>query len=338
LARVTIVDVARRAGVSPTAVSFAYNDPAQLSAATAARILATGSELGYAPNPYARALHSRRVGVLGVLVPQDITSVFDNPFFPVFLQGVGAVADEEGLALLTVSPLRGSLEKAISRAPVDGFLIVGLNEWHDEVAPLLKRGVPCVIVDGDARTLSSVNVADEAGTYSAARHLLTHGHRDILLLSFETPYGHEDAHYGVGGRRLRGYERACTEWDVPAAKRKRWLRPTSTSVAGGMEAFAEAWDDGLRPTAVLTVSDAMAVGAMRVAAARGVRVPEDIEVIGFDDLPLASLVQPALSTVRQPIVDKARAATELLVAALEGNSSAHQVTLPTELVLRESTR
>src|SRR2546428_784779 len=185
--RVTIHDVAGKAGVSTAAVSHAFNDPERLRATTVTRILDAARELGYAPNPHARALHSQRVGVLGVLFPQPIATVFANPFFASFLEGIGSVTDERGIGLLTVTPVGGSLERAIAAAPVDGFVIIGLDERNPDVAPLRKRGVPFVVVDGDAETASSVNVDDEGGAHAAAEFLLDRGHRELLVLTFHAP-------------------------------------------------------------------------------------------------------------------------------------------------------
>jgi len=335
--RVTIHDVAGKAGVSTAAVSHAFNDPERLRATTVTRILDAARELGYAPNPHARALHSQRIGVLGVLFPQPIATVFANPFFSSFLEGIGSVTDEEGIGLLTVTPLRGSLEHAIASAPVDGFVIIGLDERHTEVAPLRKRGVPFVIVDGDSQTASSVNVDDESGAYGAADFLLERGHREVLVLTFETPQAHlDDPRYGVGGRRLRGYRRAFAERSL--RMRDDWLIPTPVTLQGGDDAFSTAWAQGARPTAVLAVSDIIAMGTLRAARRLGVRVPEDLEVIGFDDIPLAVASQPALSTVHQPIPEKGRVAIRLLIRELDEGGPRERIVLPTELVLRESTR
>lgn len=321
--------------MSPSAVSAAFNDPAQLSEATAARIVATARRLGYAPNPHARALHSRRSGVLGVLFPQAIATVFANPFFAAFLEGIGSVTDERGIGLLTVSPVEGSLERAIAAAPVDGFVILGLDERHHEVAPLRKRGVPFVIVDGDTHSVSSVNVDDELGAYAAAKFLLDRGHRDVLVLTFETPRDRRDVVQGVGSRRTRGYKRAFAEAGVRLTGEQ--LLPTPVSMDGGDRSFGVAWDGGRRPTALLAVSDIMALGALQAARRRGVRVPDDLEVIGFDDIPLAAASHPALSTVHQPIAEKGRLATQLLMRELDQKGPRERIVLPTELVLRETT-
>ncbi|PZR96608.1 MAG: alanine racemase [Candidatus Chloroheliales bacterium] len=336
--RTTITDVARAAGVSPTAVSFAFNNPEQLGAETTARIVAVAQELGYSPNPIARALLARRTGVIGILVPFTIAQSFANPFIAAFMQGVGEVCDEHSLGALIVSPLDGSLEQATRRAPVDGYIVLGLNENHSEVAPLLRRQMPLVIVDGDAETVSSVNVDDEAGAYAAAHHLLAKGHRDILIVTFQSPPADHasDVFYGVGGRRLAGYRRAFTNHGLPL--RFDWLVQSLTSIEGGAAAFGVAWSAGLRPTSVLALSDAMALGVSLQANRLGLRIPQELEIIGFDDIPLAALVSPALSTVHQPIVEKGRIAANLLAEALESSRAAERVMLPTSLVLRDSTR
>ncbi len=334
--RATISDVAKRVGVSPTAVSFAFNNPSQLNAATVELIFAAARELGYAPNPHARALLSRRTGVLGVLVPQSLFAIYANPFFATFLQGIGSLCDDQALGLLTVSPLEGSLTSAITRAPVDGFIIVGLNESHDEVAPLLKRGVPFVIVDGDAQTTTSVNVDDEGGAYAAARHVLAHGHRHLACLTFEPIPDLTTHRPSVGANRLLGYRRAVREAGL--AWEAQLVTPSISGVEDGERCFQALWEQGHRPTAVLCMSDAVAMGTVRAALQLGLRVPDDLEVVGFDDIPAASLITPPLSTVHQPIFEKGRTAAELLVARLEGETPAETVVLPTELVLRGTTR
>src|SRR5256885_2680554 len=279
LRRVTIHDVAGKAGVSAAAVSHAFNDPERLRATTVTRVLVAARDLGYAPNPHARALHSRRVGVLGVLFPQPIATVFANPFFASFLEGVGSVTDERGIGLLTVTPLGGSLERAIAAAPVDGFVIIGLDERHAEVAPLRKRGVPFVVVDGDAETASSVNVDDEGGAYAAADLLLERGHRQILVLTFHAPPEELDKDLGVRGRRLRGYRRAFVDHGI-ALGDDAVIR-TFVTLAGGDTAFTKAWGGGARPTAVPAASDHMTIGAVRAASLDGLRTPEARQGICF---------------------------------------------------------
>lgn len=337
--RVTITQVAKAAGVSPAAVSFAFNNPQQLGAETAERVRTVARDLGYAPNPIARAMTSRRIGAIGLLVPFNISATFSNPFIPVFMQGVGSVCDARSLSVLLVSPYEGSLEKALHRAPVDAYIILGLNEMHAEIEPLRRRQMPFVIVDGDAETVSSVNVDDEMGAYEAAAYLLAKGHRDILVQTFYSAapsHKGEDVFYGVGGRRLTGYQRAFEECGLNLDVERFVQSPTD--IGGAAEAFLQAWQAGARPTAVLAMSDAKAIGVMAAAKQLNLRVPEDLEIIGFDDLPLAQMVQPALSTVHQPIYEKGQRAAELLMEDLEETHPPENVLFETRLVLRETTR
>jgi DNA-binding LacI/PurR family transcriptional regulator len=334
--KIRIEDVAREAGVSPTAVSFAFNSPQRLNALTVDRILRIADSLGYAPNPHARALLAKSVGVIGILTPEALPSVFANPFFPAFHQGVGNVCDVHDLSLLTIS-VSSSLSDATAKAPVDGLIIVGLNESHPEIELLHRRKMPFVIVDGDAVRAPSVNVDDEGGAYSAAAYLLERGHRQILCLTFEPDYSasHVEKVYGVGQRRLTGHKRAFDTYGV------RWdddfLIPTGTSASGGVDAFRLIWAGNRRPTALLTVADVIAIGALQAAAENGVRVPNDLAIVGFDDIPYAKWTCPPLTTVRQPIVEKGELAAQLLLSLIAGNlASDSSLTLPCELIVRQS--
>lgn len=337
--QVTITQVARAAGVSTTSVSFAFNNPDQIGAETAERIRAVARAMGYSPNPLARAMVSKRTGVIGLLVPLTISTSFTNPFIAAFLQGVGSVCDAYSRNLLVVSPYKGSLEEATRRAPVDAYIVLGMNENHEELDPLRRRQVPFVVVDGDAEKVSSVNVDDEGGAYAAAAHLVSAGHRDVLVLAFDTPKPAfiRNPFFGVGQRRLTGYRRAFQEGGLELPiERIMFSDPTMES---GVESFRTAWENGMRPTAVLAMSDVQALGVLLEARRLGLRVPEDLEIIGYDDIPLASLVSPSLSTVAQPNTEKGRRAAELLLADLDSETKRppEKVIFETRLVLRETT-
>lgn len=335
--KVRIEDVARAAGVSPTAVSFAFNNPHQLNPQTVSRILEAAEQLGYSPNPHARALLSKSVGVIGVLTPQSLPSIFANPFFSAFYEGVGRICDEHSLSLLTVSSIHTELSTAGAKAPVDGLIVIGLDEQHPEVTLLQRRKIPFVIVDGSAVTAPSVTVDDEGGAYSAANHLIDLGHRDIALLTFETDYNatHPNKVYGVGEQRLRGYKRAFEERDVPWQEQR--LIPTVASLRAGEEAFCTLWEQAVKPTALLAVADIIAIGVLQAAISSGVRIPDDLAVIGFDNIPESAWTAPPLTTVHQPIVEKGEASAQALLARIANASLAEpHLQLPTRLILRQS--
>ena len=336
--RPRIADVARVAGVSKTAVSFAFNNPERLSAETAIRIREVADSLGYRPNPLARMLTQSQTMTLGILTPQALPVMFSNPFFALFSEGVAMAAQEPGYELHFISPLHGSLALAVGRATVDGVVAIGLSAEHPEVGQILAAGLPMVLVDSDdLPDHSSVVVDDGAGARGAAEHVLELGHRDILILAVEGPQSASDQpqRHGVSERRLRGYEAALAAAGVPL--RNDHVIAGRASIEGGASAFERARAADIRPTAVLTMIDAMAIGVIRAARDGGLRVPEDVSVVGFDDIDLAADLDPPLTTVHQPIRAKGSTAVGLLVDAIADRDTPKHVRLDTHLVVRLST-
>lgn len=337
--KVNIYEVARAAGVSATAVSFAFNNPAEIGSDTAERIREAARELGYSPSPLARAMASQKTNVIGLLAPGTIYSAFANPFIAQFLEGVGSVCDEYSYNIQVVSPYKGSLEEATKRAPVDAYIVLGINESHEDIEPLRRRRVPFVVVDGESELVSSINVNNEKGAYTAASYFLSHGHRDFVILVFGMPASNivRDAHTSTYVQRMNGYQRAFRDYGVEFSF--DFVFEGETSLASGGRAFRTAWDSGRRPTALLSFSDVKALGALQEANRLGIRVPDDMEIIGFDNVPQAEFSRPALSTVAQPTVEKGRKAAELLFAELNSDSAVipTRVVFDTQLILRETT-
>ncbi len=337
--RPRIADVAREAGVSKTAVSFAFNSPERLNPETAIRIREVADTLGYRPHPVARMLTQRQTLTIGVLTPQALAVIFSNPFFGAFSEGVALVAEEFGYGLHFISPLHGSLARAIGRATVDGVVAVGLSDGHPEVDQIRRAGVPIVLVDSTALPdHPSVEIDDEGGARAAAAHLLGLGHRDFLVIGVEPPRPATGVDpEGVTGRRLRGYRASLAAGGIELADERVVVGPAS--VEGGVAALNRAWEDGLRPTAVLAMSDAMAIGAMRAIRELRLGVPADVSVVGFDDIDLATHTDPPLTTVHQPIRRKGEEAVRLLLSIVErrDNSIPEHRRLETRLIVRGST-
>jgi alanine racemase len=337
--RPRIADVAREAGVSKTAVSFAFNSPDRLSPETATRIREVADALGYRPHPVARMLSQRQTLTVGVLTPQALSIVFSNPFFGAFTEGVALAAEESGYGLFFISPLRGSLARAMGRATVDGVVAIGLSDDHPEIEQIRSAGLPIVLVDSTALPdHPSIEIDDEGGARAAANHLIALGHRDFLIIAVEPPPpGRSIEPDGVTGRRLAGYRGALQAARIPLGEDKIVVGPAT--VDGGVAALNEAWADGLRPTAVLAMSDAMAIGAMRAIRELRLNVPGDVSVVGFDDIDLATHIDPPLTTVHQPIRRKGEEAVRLLLASIEDrelNRPTHS-RLETRLIVRGST-
>lgn len=322
--------------MSKAAVSFAFNSPGRLSTETAERILRVADDLGYRPHPVARMLTARSTATIGILSPQALAQVFANPFFPLFAEGVATVTEDRGFGVLFISPLHGSLERALARATVDGVIVIGLDERHPEMESVRRAALPVVLVDAAAwPEHSAIEIDDMAGALAAARHLLELGHRDLLVLSME-PSELQDDSASVMGRRMTGYRLALEEYDVALDAGRVVVGPATFE--GGEAALLRAWDDGLRPTGVLSMSDAAAAGALQAARHLGLRVPDDLSVVGFDDLPLTRFTDPPLTTVHQPVRRKGEEAARMLLAALgRGPVQAEHRVLETRLVVRRST-
>jgi len=340
--RARIADVAREAGVSKAAVSFAFNNPERLKAETAERIRQVATALGYRPHPVARMLTAGSTATIGILSPNPLAQVFANPFFALFTEGVATVTEDRGFGLLFISPLHGSLERALERATVDGVIVVGLDRNHPEVEAIRRVGLPTVLVDAPAwPEHGAIGVDDTAGALAAARHLLQLGHRDLLVLTMEPPEARDDADAADGGsvmsRRMHGYRLALEEYAVELGPDR--VRQAPATFEGGEAAFLRAWEDGLRPTGVLSMSDAAAAGVLQAARHLGLSVPDDLSIVGFDDLPLTRFTDPPLTTVHQPVRRKGEEAARMLLRALNpenGRAGEHRV-LETRLVVRRST-
>jgi DNA-binding LacI/PurR family transcriptional regulator len=333
MSRVTIADVAVAAGVSKTAVSFAFNNPEKLGSATVERVLQVADGLGYAPHPAARALSLRRSGTIGVLIPQRLSTVFANPFLSELIQGLGELCEKHDLSLLLVPPLDGSLEGAIRQASVDGFVSLGLSPDDHALETLHRLGIPTVLVDSDGSAdHPAVNVDDEGGAVQAARHLVALGHRRFAIIGLP-PTRDQARLTPTTARRLAGYRSVLDAAGVPPPH----LVTAGVNMASGARAFDSLPRGGQRTTGVLAMSDMAAIGVMSAARAGGLKVPSDVSVVGYDDVPMAAYTSPALTTVRQPIVDKGRVAVRMLIQRLQGKAVDSPPPLKTTLIVRAST-
>lgn len=344
MARSRIDDVARRAGVSKTAVSFAFNQPDNLNPATRERILAVAAEIGYRPSPIARRLARRRTDQIGLVVPQSSHDIFANPFLPELMRGIGDVCDAEGIAVVIVPPVHGSIARAVESALVDGLILLGLAADHPDLDEVRRSGMPLVGLDIEGmEEVDVIGLEDEQGACLAAEHLRALGHRHLaVVLMAEHPDTPVDELHGISARRLDGVRRA---YGLPAgadasADGHVRLDVLSSPVTeeGGRVAFDEVAALDPMPTAVFAMSDVSAIGVMGAALDAGLDVPRDLSIVGFDDIPAASWTTPRLTTVHQPIRQKGRRAAQRLIGAIRSGSDHRPVVelLPTRLVVRGS--
>jgi DNA-binding LacI/PurR family transcriptional regulator len=347
-ASITLATLARELGVSKSTVSNAYNHPDQLSAALRARILDAARRLGYpGPDPLAATLSRRRVGAIGLVFFDDppaypLTFAFTDPVHALFLQGVADACGRAGVGLALLGGGRGA--DLVRAALVDGFICQYDVAEDERLQAVGERGLPLVVVDGPAHPAAShVGVDDRAAARDAARHLLQLGHRRLGVVAaplspdgYDGPAGPKRqaaARYHVIRERLAGYraevEAAGLDWSaVPVEERSPYGQDA------GRRAAAALLDRDQPPSALLVMSDELALGAVRAAQERGLAVPGQLSVVGFDDTPAAGQARPPLTTIHQPHRHKGAVAAQLLLQPAERPGG--QV-LPTELVVRGST-
>lgn len=339
----TLQSIADRVGVSRMTVSNAFSRPEKLSVELRQRILAIAEELGYVgPDPSARALARGRTGTVGLLLTDRLGEAFRDATATDFLAAVADELSDRNLSMTLITQGSGESEVPARDVMIDGALVYVCEKDSRDVAWLRKRGLPLVTVDQEVMAgAPSVNVDDRAGAREAAQHLVDLGHRRVGILNLH-PADHDGASADdvevlsnpPAAERNRGWREALASAGVEPVTALASFRPPEAAY----DAAHRMLDRPDRPTAVLCYSDAFAVQALRAAESLGLRVPEDVSVVGFDDSPLATGVRPALTTVRQPIADKGRRAVRTLLALMAGEAVADErVVLPTELVVRAST-
>ncbi|MFD0519698.1 substrate-binding domain-containing protein [Paractinoplanes durhamensis] len=258
---------------------------------------------------------------IGVLLPQRLAQILENPYYARFLMGVGQICDQEGYTLLLTPPLQDSVLKAIPYAAVDGFIVCGLETEGAEVAELIRRDIPFVLIDSDRyENAPSVEVDDRGGAREVTRYLLDLGHRRIAVLSIAPgPDVATRGYRGPLGRRMTGIEEALAASGLTMADVA--LAEVPVTRVDGYRATKELMARPVPPTAIMALSDVLAYGAVDALQELGHQVPDEVSVTGFDDLAESAWFRPRLTTVRQPIVTKGRSAASFLISAVRGRTS-----------------
>jgi DNA-binding LacI/PurR family transcriptional regulator len=340
--RVRLRDVAERAGVSVGSASQAFGRPELVSEELRKRVLAAAEALGYpGPDPAARRLRTGRAGAVGLIFAERLGYQFTDPAAPAFLRGIAAGMQEAptGLLLIPDSRNRNEAARTVREAAVDGFIVYSTPQNDPRVEAALARLVPVVTVDQPRGAATPfVGIDDRAAARSAAEHLRELGHERVAVLSFVTALGPGGSlGLDLSAERLDGYKEGLAEaWDAGLV---RTVRPNAPEPA--RDATAELLRAPDPPTAILAMSDILAIGALEAAAEEGVPVPEELSVVGFDDSPVALHATPPLTTVAQPHEEKGRLAARWLMEEVERGQrpedGRRRAILPTELVVREST-
>ena len=331
----TQADVARLAAVSQTTVSYVVNDaPVAVPLTTRRRVLDAITTLGYVPNSAARGLRTGKTTTIAAIFP-DIS----NPFYPAMQRGLQDVAERHNHDLIAYNTDGDAAKerqclRSVREGRVDGVVVVPFHLTPDDLLPLVDRGIPVValaeMVDliGPTR-FDRLSVDNAAAARAAVSYLIDLGHRRIGMVAGQNGTPPRE-------RRIRGYQQALAEHALPIDE--VLIRGTDFSEAGGYEAAQDLIRVEPRPSAIFAANDLMAFGAMIALREAGLRVPEDVAVIGFDDIPAARLIHPALTTIAQFPERLGRRAATMLFERLTGEwTGAGRVEgQPWELIVRSS--
>ena len=329
-AQARIADVAARAGVGVATVSRVLNGRANVRPATRDRVLDAIRTLNYRPSSVARNLSLQRTMVIGALLPW-----FTNPSAVQRVRGVvdglsGSPYDLMVFDIESEDRQRRAFELFDRGDRADGLLVISTNPPDLEVERINAARLPCILVDGVHPLLPSIAVDDVAGGEMATRHLIELGHRRVALIGDPPP----EFRFDWSRDRTRGYEQALARAGLDV--RPEYVREGTRLLHVARGIAAELLELPDRPTAVFAASDTQALGTLEAARALGIRVPEELSVIGFDDIEVASYV--GLTTVRQPLFESGRRGAELLLRALSGRQvDVRTELLPLELVVRSTT-
>jgi LacI family transcriptional regulator len=330
---VTIKDIARLAGVSIATVSRVINNTKPVHDETRQRILTYMEELNFRPNAMARGLVKKESSLIGIVIPEFKDTVFDA-----MIEGVSDTAKFYNYdILLTLS--RGDLANEIHylnllrEKQVDGIIFSSISLKKEHIEIIEQSGIPCVLVGqaSSVPTIPSIHLNNFGASYEAVTALIRNGHQKIGMIRGAL------GDIALGEERFRGFQAALTENGVKV--NPEWVIVAGLSVREGYEAMERMYKTKSLPTALFAATDRIAIGAMNFLLEHGYRIPEDISIMGFDDIDMSTVVRPKLSTVQYSSLEMGCTATHNLMKLVHGGGvSVQHTNVPHQIVIRESIR
>ncbi len=328
----TLEDIARISGFSRSTISRVINGDPAVSEDTRKRIIEVIGEQNYQPNLAARALAAGHTSVIGLVIPTSVRQLFTDPYFPILLQGIssGCNAKDYSVMLWLSEPEyeRRTISKILYNGLVDGVIVSSMCSDDPILKALEESRFPFITIGRHPsnESIHSIDVDNRDGARQAVLHLLRLGRKRIGAIS-----GPMNMIPGID--RYNGYVDALREHGIPA--RTELVAEADFTDTGGYYAARQLLD--AHPDAIFAASDDMAHGALRALYEANLRVPQDVALVGFDDIPFARMTRPTLTTVRQPIYGLGLQAAQVLIEIIENPPDVpHHIILPTELVVRES--
>ncbi|MDP4144543.1 MAG: LacI family DNA-binding transcriptional regulator [Bacillota bacterium] len=334
--KITIKDVAKLAGVSPSTVSRVISDSSRISDETKRNVRSVMEELGYYPNAIARSLVSKSTNTIGIVMPQSAERSLLNPFFPVVLSGISAAAHEKDYCIVlstgnTEKEQMESIKEIVTSGRVDGVIIMYSSMDNVILESMKKFKMPVIIIGKPLQTDGILYVDNDnvAAAYEVTKELIDRGHKDIALVS-----GHFG--YVVSLDRLDGYRAALVDNNIGI--NRKLIIECEFNKEDGYRGMKEMLDKGVRPTAVVVTDDIMALGVMEAIKEQGMRIPEEIEIISFNNIPFADLCNPGLTSVDVNAYTLGYEASKLIIEKIKSEDDKGRVIVPTRIFYRGTTR
>ena len=332
----TIYDVAREAGVSTATVSKVLSNTPYVSAGTRAKVLAVVKHMNYVPSLAARGLTKSRTYIIGLVIPYVSDYLFSDPHLLEFIRCLEQEANTRDYNLLlatarTSDEAGSAYQRLLSTRYVDGAVLVAVRRGQPASTGLEKKDYPCVALGYHSPygQQNTVHADDRQGALQAVRHLLDLGHRCIGVISGPPPLTAVE-------ERLMGYQQALAERGIECDD--AWIVQGDFTPDSGFQAVTMLWERVPQLTAIFSINDRMAMGALQCLRAKGFSVPGDIAIVGFDDIPSAAHFDPPLTTVRQPSLGMGHIAARKLFQLIDNEiESFKSIVLPAELIVRAST-
>jgi LacI family transcriptional regulator len=327
----TIHEVAKRAGVGSITVSRVINNSGYISTETRERVEKAITEMGYVPNTLARSLRSRRTNTVGLMVT-DIT----NPFFTTLARGVEDAANEAGYTVIFCNTDESVTKEekylnVLLQKQIDGLLLVPTQSRVNSIQQIQKQGTPVVVLDRRIPEVGVDTVRCDSidGAYQLSKYLVSLGHRQIAVMSGSIGVSTADD-------RVAGYRKALIEAEI--AIDESYIFRGDFTQESGYSMTKQAINLSLRPTALIAANNFITIGAMKALQEVGMDVPDDIALVGFDDLPPAMVTFPFFTVASQPAYQMGTRAMQLLLERLEGKemNAFQEIILPTQLIIRRS--
>jgi LacI family transcriptional regulator len=329
--KATIYDIAEKANVSISTVSRVFNGSSAVSKKTKKKVEKAIKELDYIPNALARSLVNRLSNTIGVIV-SDLT----NPFFTDVIDGIEKYLNSQGFTTF-LSNTRYNVEKEnlyisqLIEKRVDGLIVFNTCSEENSIIERVKKIIPVVSVQSSLKETDCVNTTDELGAYNAVDYLIKQGHTKIAFLVYKFQNS-------TINNRLKGYYKAHK--DNRLAINKNYIISSDFTPYCGYYMTNEILDKMPEVTAIFTYNDQLAVSAYYAIQMRGLKIPDDISIIGYDNIELASLIRPTLTTIEQPMYEMGKSAAELVLSRIRDDrkSTSQTILMPTKLVIRDSVK